>query len=166
MAQKNNAVPWIVAGAVLGILLKLFAFDILRVSGNSMSPSIAEGDSVFVNKLAYGIAKPGNRTFFVQWAKPSRGDVVIYLHDDKIVMKRCVAIGGDILEYFADNEYTLIVGEQKIALTEQQYLHMKSNKTVTDGYILAIGDNHDESIDSRAYGFVSVKNIIGKVIGK
>lgn len=164
--KKKPAFPFVLAGILLGIILKIFVIDIMRVSGDSMSPTISEGSTVIVNKLAYGIVKPGNRDFFVQWSAPSRGDIVIFLHDDKIVMKRCVGIGGDVLEYFADNGYNLIVGENKISLTELQYAQMRQSKSVADGYILAIGDNYDKSIDSRNYGFVSVKNIVGKVVGK
>lgn len=157
---------WIAVGIMLGIVLKLFAVDVLRVSGNSMEPSLCEGSHVVVNKLAYGIVKPGSREFFVQWKTPEVDDVVIYLHDNKIVVKRCVAVGGDALEYFADNEYTLIVGEKNIALTEYQYRQLKSIDKVTDGYIFAVGDNYNQSIDSRSYGFVSTKNVVGKVVGK
>lgn len=164
--KKANAAPWIIAGILIGIFLKFFAIDILHVAGHSMEPSISEGSTVIVNKLAYGIVKPGSRDFYVQWDTPSRNDVVIYLHDNKIVVKRCVAIAGDRLEYFADNGYTLLVGENKIDLTEQQFFQMKSSEFVSDGYILAIGDNYSESIDSRSYGFVSVKNVVGKVVGR
>lgn len=164
--KKPNAILWIAMGIMIGILLKFFAIDILRVAGHSMEPAIKEGSTVIVNKLAYGLVKPGSRDFFVQWATPSSGDVVIYLHDNKIVVKRCVAIGGERLEFFADNGYTLNVGEKKIALDVHQYWKMKSSNVVPNGYILAIGDNHAESIDSRNYGFVSVKNIVGKVVGK
>lgn len=162
----NKKIAWIVTGVILGVFLKLFAIDILRVSGKSMEPAIKEGSSVVVNKMAYGLVKPGSREFFFQWKKPSRGDIVIFLHDDKIVVKRCVAIGGDTLEYFYDKGYNLRVGENKIALTDVQYANLHNISKVTDEYILAIGDNYAESIDSRNYGFVSVKNIVGKVVKK
>jgi signal peptidase I len=164
--KKNNPFPWIIIGAAIGIFIKLFVIDILHIAGTSMEPALHEGSTVFVNKLAYGLVKPGSRRFFIQWAEPEPGDIVIYLHDNKIVVKRCVAVSNTRLDYLKNPEYTLIVRDLKIALSEEQYNRMKSNTMVTDGYILAVGDNYTESIDSRMYGFVSVKNVIGKVIGR
>jgi signal peptidase I len=167
-AEKTHLHPavWIITGVILGILLKLFVIDVLRVSGTSMETAIPDGSTVYVNKLAYGLVKPGNREFFTQWAQPREGDVVIFLHDNKIVVKRCAAEGGTYLDYLDDSGYYLLVGDRKITLTEQQYRQMKSSSSVPDGYILALGDNLDASIDSRSYGFVSVKNVVGRVIGK
>ena len=131
-----------------------------------MSPSIRDGQSVCVNRLAYGIAVPFKGTFLVQWKTPEVGDAVIYLHDDKVVVKRCAAVGGDNLEFSADSDYNLILGGNRIALTRNQYDMLKTYEKVPEGYILALGDNYSESVDSRTYGFVSVKNITGKIIGR
>lgn len=150
----------------MGILLKLFAVDILRVSGTSMETTIRDGDIVFENRLSYGLAKPDNSGFIFQWAQPERGDIVIYLHDNKIVIKRCAAVSGDHLDFLHDSEYSLIAGDRKVSLTADQYNRLKSADKVPDGYILALGDNSADSIDSRMYGFVSTASIIGRVIGK
>ena len=147
--KMRSALIPIVIGICAGILIKLFALDILHVAGSSMKPAINDGDIVLVNKLAYGIVKPGSREFYVQWAEPKNDDVVIYLHDNKIVIKRCAATSGTPLEYSKD-----------------QYDAMHTSPRVPEGYILALGDNYDESIDSRSYGFVSVKNIVGRIINR
>ena len=156
----------IISGIVIGIILKLFILDILHVQGNSMEPTIKHGSSVFVNKLAYGLSVPFRGYFLFQWKEPEENDVVIYLHDNKIVVKRCVACSGTHLEFTADSDYNLILGGKKINLTREQYLKMVQYDAVPEGYILAIGDNYSESVDSRDYGFVSVKNVTGKIIGK
>jgi signal peptidase I len=161
-----NPVIWIIIGVAVGICIKLFIIDFLRISGTSMEPEIHNGSTVFVNKLAYGLVKPGSRIFFVQWSEPKAGDVVIYLHDNKIVIKRCAAVSGTRLDYSADSGYSLHVGASEITLTKEQYELMHTSLFVPDGYILAIGDNYADSIDSRSYGFVSVKNVVGRVIGK
>jgi signal peptidase I len=164
--KAAGALTWIIAGILLGVILKLFIFDFLHISGSSMEPAIHDGSTVFINKLAYGIVKPGSAGFFIQWAQPKTGEIVIYLHDNKIVIKRCAAVSGTHLDYSADSEYSLHIGDKKIALTKEQYELIHSSSYVPEGYILALGDNYDHSIDSRSYGFVSVKNIVGKVIGK
>lgn len=166
--SRRSARPlaWILAGAALGVALKLFAFDILRVSGKSMLPALRDGERVVVCKLSYGLVKPGGREFFFRWGSPRAGDVVIYLHDDKMVAKRCAAVAGTMLEYSLGARYSLLVDGRAAPLSRSQYERMKNSREVPDGYILALGDNCDESIDSRSYGFVSVKNVVGKVIGK
>ena len=95
-----------------------------------------------------------------------RNDIIIYLYDNKIVVKRCVAVAGDSLDYSADSQYILFTGGNEIALTAEQYDCMKNSAVVPEGYVLAIGDNYSQSIDSRTYGFVPVKNILGKVLWK
>ena len=168
-SKKNKysaLIFFVCAGLVLGLLIKLFAFEILTVSGRSMFPSLHDGDRIFINKLAFGIAEPYGSKLLVQWAKPKKGDIVIYLYNDKIVVKRCAAVSGDKLEYSKNSEYILKTDGKEIPLTKIQYENLKNSDSVPEGYILAIGDNYEESVDSRAYGFVSVRNVLGKVICK
>ena len=156
------------AGFFIGLLLKLFVFEILTVSGESMFPSLKDGERIFVNKLSYGIVEPYGDELLFAWNHPKRGDIVIYLYNNKIVVKRCIAIGGDTLEVLSDSEYnySLKVGDSRIGLTESQYLNLKNSVSVPEGYILAVGDNQEVSVDSRTYGFVSEKNVLGKVLCK
>ncbi len=162
----------VAAGLLIGTFVKLFAFEFLHVSGRSMMPAIQNGETIFVNKLKFGIAKPFSDNLLLQWGKPQRGDVVIYLYDNKIVVKRCVCIGGDKIRCEREpdgsggEDYFLFAGEKKINLTSSQYANMKFIRQVPDGYVMAIGDNYDESLDSRSYGFIPVKNILGKVLCK
>ena len=156
------------AGLFVGLVLKLFVFEILTVSGESMMPAVSDGEHLLVSKLAYGLVVPFGDRLLLQWKSPARGDVVIYMYDNKIVVKRCVACGGDSLEYSPDNDYNHILraGGAEIALTESQYLRLRDSGSVPEGYILAVGDNYGVSVDSRAYGFVSERNILGKVLCK
>lgn len=162
--DKKNAVFIICIGLAAGLFLKLFVVDILHVSGTSMQPALKDGDTLVVNRLAYGIAPPYGEKLLVQWREPKAGDVVIYLYDNKIVVKRCVAVGGDHLAYSSDTVYTFTAGGKQIPLTDAQYRQLKDIDTVPDGYILAVGDNYEESVDSRTYGFVPVRNVLGKVL--
>lgn len=151
---------------LLAIFVKLFILDIVVVSGTSMTPTIKDGQIIFINKLAYGIVKPFSSSFFIQWETPKQNDIVIYLYNDKMVVKRCVAIELTPLEYSNNSEYSVKVNEKLIPLTEQQFHRIKNSDRVPQGMIFAVGDNYLESVDSRNYGFVSVNNIIGKVLCK
>jgi signal peptidase I len=151
-------------GILIGLFLKLFVFDVLHIQGTSMQPALRDGGTVVVNKLAYGIVKPFSDTLITEWAQPQPGDIIIFLYNNKIVIKRCVAVGGTPLEYSTDSGYTLHVGTKTIPLTGLQYHRMMTSTVVPEGTILAVGDNYALSIDSRTYGFVPVKNVIGKVL--
>ena len=164
MKGKKRIFLIIFLGIFTGILLKTFFFDIIIIEGSSMEPNFHEGQLAFVNKLAFGLDIPFSSRAFVQWSEPKKGDVIIYLIDDNLVIKRCAATGGTPLEYSYDSGYNLHVDDKTIPLTDGQFNRMKDYTSVPAGTILAIGDNSAVSIDSRTYGFVSVKNILGKVI--
>ncbi|QTQ13544.1 signal peptidase I [Treponema parvum] len=164
--MKFPALFLLMSGIIVGIVFKLFVIDFLRVSGTSMESAIRNNSIIAVNKLAFGIALPFGDKLLLQWNTPKRNDVVIYLYDNKIVVKRCIAVSGDRLEYLSDPEYSLLSEGKKVSLSKEQYEQMKTNTLVPDGYILAVGDNYKQSIDSRTYGFVPVKNILGKILWK
>lgn len=155
---------YIVIGVLSGFFLKFFVIDVLHIYGTSMEPAFTNEDKILVNKLAYGLNVPFGDKICIKWASPKPGDVIIYMYDNKIVIKRCVATGGTALEYSYSSGYNLIIGDKNIPLTELQYHRMKESLCVPQGMILAVGDNYSESIDSRTYGFVPEENILGKVI--
>ena len=78
----NLKFRFMLIGICIGILLKLFVFDILKVEGLSMEPAVRSGSYLIVNKLAFGLAKPFSSTFFIQWATPQKGDIVIYFYNN------------------------------------------------------------------------------------
>lgn len=156
----------IVVGLVVGMTLKTFVCDFHKIDGTSMIPALMPQSIVFENKLAYGLVKPFGTDFFVQWKEPKTGDVVFYVHNNRTVVKRVMAVGGEALEISAESGYSLCVHDTKIPLSEFQYERFKYITKVPDGMILAIGDNYADSIDSRDYGFVSTANVLGKVLWK
>ena len=165
--KKQISLPLIfLITLTIAFLIKLFVLDIVLVSGTSMMPNIKDGEIIFINKLAYGIVRPFSSSFLVQWDTPKENDVVIYLYNDKMVVKRCIATEFTPLEFYQDSEYNMEVNNKNIPLKEEQFQRIKNSYFVPEGMILAIGDNYAESVDSRNYGFVSVKNIIGKVLCK
>lgn len=151
-------------GVLLGVLLKLFVVDFLTVSGTSMEPAVPDRSLVVVFKLAYGLVRPFGEELLVQWASPQEGDIVLYFYNNRAVIKRCIALGGDPLEFSVSSGYSLYVEGKKIPLTEPQYQRIKHSAFVPEGMILAVGDNYTDSVDSRDYGFVPEKNILGKVL--
>lgn len=152
-------------GLIIACLVKLFLIELLTVDGSSMKPTLKDKQTIFVNKAAYGIPNPFGAELLVQWAEPKPGDVVIYLYKNNLVVKRCVATQNAPLDYLTNSSYILLVERNlQIPLTEEQYQNLKDCSSVPEDYILAIGDNYEESFDSRNYGFIPVTNVLGKVI--
>ena len=151
-------------GVFFGVIIKLFIFDFLTVSGTSMEPTIADKSMVLVYKLAYGLVKPFGEDLIVQWNSPKVDDIVLYFYNDRAVIKRCVALEGSPLEFSSSSGYSLYVSGKRIPLTESQYQRMKHSYYVPQNMVLVVGDNYAESVDSRNYGFVPEKNILGKVL--
>ena len=151
-------------GLLIGLFAKLFVFDFLKISGKSMEPTLSSGNHIVINKAAYGIQNPFTKEYYFTWKSPKKNDVVTFLNDNKIVVKRCVLTEGDSLEILVDSGYHIIINNQKVPLSEFQYLQFAGTKTVPSGYIFVLGDNFLYSVDSRDYGFVSTKSIKGKAI--
>ena len=164
MKSKIRIFLAIFLGIAIGIVVKIFVADIIIIEGKSMEPRFHSGQIALVNRLAYGLNLPFSDRLALMWSSPKIGDIVIYMIENAQVIKRCVATGGTALEYSYESGYNLHIGDRTFPLTDGQYHRMKDFSFVPEGTILAIGDNRDVSIDSRTYGFVSVKNILGKVI--
>jgi len=132
-------------------LLLVFVGRPYVVHGTSMFPTLHEGDRVFV------VPYRGNTT-------PNRGDVVV-LKDvaglQELLIKRVVALDGD----------SLTVGDGTVVVNGK-YVHKSTNHQppaaytmiVPDGQIYVMGDNEAYSYDSRAFGAVSMKDVVGKAI--
>ncbi|MCR4939631.1 MAG: signal peptidase I [Treponemataceae bacterium] len=163
-SRKRNILIYIAAGIAAGIFLRVFIFNVQKVSGTSMEPTIKDGDMVVINKLAYGIANPFTGKLLVQWAEPEIDDIIIYYMNNKMVLKRCVATENIALDFSKDSGYSFSVLGKEIPLSEQQYQRIKYNKIVPEGTILAVGDNYEDSVDSRTYGFIEINCILGKVL--
>ncbi len=151
---------------LVALVLKIFALDIMRVSGPSMRPSLEQGTFVVEFKLAWGIPVPFANRYLVRWGLPEAGDVVIYPILGRYVIKRCVAGAGVPLEFSREGGYSVRVGERVIPLNDDQFRKLCGTARVPDGMIFALGDNMEESRDSRDYGFVSADSVRGKVLWK
>lgn len=159
------------------------------VPTGSMLPTIVQGDRILVNKVAYDIHIPFTNISLYQLANPERGDIVIFdshVADERLV-KRVIGVPGDRVE-MRDN--TLIINGQPLTyedadnhgfsmLDEKEDLfgivheirvsNIFKGKlstfdpvTVPDNYYLVLGDNRDNSADSRVIGFVPRSEIIGR----
>ena len=158
------------------------------VPTGSMKPTIVEGDRIFINKMAYDIRVPFTHISLVKLAEPQPNDIIIFdsVASDKRLVKRVIGVPGDKIS-MRNNQ--LFINGQAIAYEVKEKSiesHHESNETIngqshtirlnnvasqlanfttvtvpTDRY-LVLGDNRDNSADSRVIGFVPRNEIIGR----
>ncbi len=124
----------------------------IRVESISMQPTLYAGNFVLVNKLAYRLGTPG------------RGDIIVFRYppDPTQVpyIKRVIGLPGDHV-HIADGQ-VYINGQLLI----EPYLTVRTNRggdwTVPANSLFVMGDNRNNSSDSRSWGFVPLQNVIGK----
>ncbi len=158
-----------------------------EVPTGSMKPTIVEGDRIFVNKMAYDFRIPFTHISLLKIADPDRGDIIIFDSSvsDKRLVKRVVGIPGDIVEMrnnilsingqplsylrmSADGQYVdsvenLIGVEHSVRMnTRGSALSSFEAVRVPEEAYLALGDNRDNSADSRVIGFVPRNEIVGR----
>lgn len=169
--KLGNIIFFSIVGVIIAllltfILLNRYVFFKVNIVGNSMYPTFQDGQTMMVNSL-------GN---------PDRGDVVIIAHQksgDELIIKRVIAVGGDFIE-IKTNRYVYVNGEK----IEEPYLKTQKSTDLLDGaylsqledliggqgrvpqgYLFYLGDNRENSADSRTYGLCKVEDVIGVVDG-
>jgi signal peptidase I len=158
-----------------------------EVPTGSMKPTIMEGDRILVNKMAYDIRVPFTHISLHKIADPSRGDIIVFDSEvaEKRLVKRVVGIPGDRVEMvnntlringdnldyrdiavnaeFVDRLENLLGVEHVIRISHYGTAVSSFDPTIVpDGYYLAMGDNRDQSADSRAIGFIPRDEIVGR----
>src|ERR1041384_1543437 len=85
---------------LIGFSIRSSLADWNDVPTGSMKPTILEGDSVFVNKLASDLKVPFTTWHMAEWSNPQRGDIVVFFspHDGKRLVKRVIGLPGDTIE--------------------------------------------------------------------
>jgi signal peptidase I len=146
---------------VVFILFGVFAVQPVVVEGTSMLPQLNDGERLLVNKLVY------YKIQSVSWGHLERGDIVVFWfpkEPDKSYVKRIIGLPGEMVEV---REGKVIIDGQEL---NEDYLDIEHNKTlpsfppkkVEEHHYFVMGDNRDNSSDSRYWGLVPEKYIYGK----
>ena len=182
-----------VIAVILALFIRAFVVQAFKIPSGSMKPTLLVGDHILVNKFIYGVKAPFTDHYLVRFKTPKRGDIVVFKwprNEKKDFIKRVIGVAGDTVEIRDDMLY---VNEKKVEtkyvgkyrdrdLTNAgKYLEFigESEHYILDAYarhegfgpvsvpensILVLGDNRDNSRDSRYWGFVALNKLKGKAM--
>jgi signal peptidase I len=212
-AARRPSLAIRIRAQILGLLPVIAIFlgtrqllaEAYRIPSGSMEPTLLVGDWLFVNKLRYGPHIPFTQRSLPGYARPTRGDVVVFvsppqdpsirISPDEVtptLVKRIVGVAGDTLlmrhgqllvngaavaspnsfvlpDTIADQPQPIFAWQHRIELGGSRFgppvaapsLHEWGPVIVPDGTYFMMGDNRDDSVDSRYYGPVPRANLLG-----
>jgi len=174
------------------LIVRSFVFEPFRIPSGSMMPTLLQGDFIFVKKFSYGMRIPVLETKFLETGEPERGDVVVFrLPSDPNVnyIKRVVGLPGDRITY--DGHRLTINGEtvplerdpdapnhdgsarfieqlgdrkHAILISNPGYTMRDGEYEVPEGSYFMMGDNRDNSRDSRFIGAIGEEYLVGEAV--
>ena len=174
------------------LVVRSFIFEPFRIPSGSMMPTLLQGDFIFVSKFSYGLRLPVVETKVVETGLPERGDVVVFrlpsdpsvnyikrvigLPGDEVVYDRHqLTINGDVVPLRRDEEISLHDGIARFVETFGEREHAilierpgntggDGEFTVPEGHYFMMGDNRDNSRDSRFIEAVPETHLVGKAV--
>jgi signal peptidase I len=180
--KKGQLREWteaLIFALILALIIRAFLIQAYRIPSSSMEDTLLKGDNIFATKYNYGVTVPF--TTYKLWGKdiiPKRGDIIIFTfpenHEIDFV-KRVIGLPGDTVE--VRHKKVFINGTEFITGTEkhtdrfeippESQNRVRDNLgpfTVKPGHVFAMGDNRDQSYDSRFWGQLPLENIKGKAL--
>jgi signal peptidase I len=168
-----------VIALIFALFVRTFLFQMFKIPSASMENTLLIGDHVLVNKFVLApFASPLEREF-LPFAEVRRGDIVIFRFPDdpqQDYVKRIIGLPGDTIRI--KDQVVYVQPKQQTGFTpiEEAYVVHKHPEDVPDklnnlgpieipeGQYFAMGDNRDDSLDSREWGFVPRANIVGRAL--
>jgi signal peptidase I len=166
----------IITALVLALVIRAFVIQAFKIPSGSMIPTLLIGDHILVNKFVYGTKIPFTDKRILVFSNPQKGDVLVFKYPEnpkKDFIKRVIATEGDVIE--ERNKVIYLNGK---AVMEPFTQHVDSMSkpgmmdprdnfgpiTVPKDKLFVMGDNRDQSYDSRFWGFVDLKAVVGKAL--
>jgi signal peptidase I len=159
---------------LIALFIRTFVVQAFKIPSSSMEPTLLVGDHLLVNKFIYGIRIPysdkifGKSKKFWEWEKPRRGDVIVFIYPkdrSKDFIKRVIATEGEVVKIIRNKIY---INDR---LQDDPWGHFSMPRSsiedyapakIPQGCLFVMGDNRDNSQDSRFWGFVNINDVKGK----
>ena len=163
----------IIVAFILAMIIRAFIVQAFKIPTGSMRPTLLEGDIILVNKFIYGAKIPFTNWRLPALRQPQRGDVIVFMYPEnpkKDFIKRLIGLPGEIVEIkegtvYVNNGPLGEVPFDKIYYYNRGDFGGEGQKiTVPNDTFFVMGDNSASSQDSRYWGFVPHKNILGCAI--
>jgi len=153
-------------------IIQTFIFQQFKIPSGSMEDTLLVGDRLVALKFCYGIRLPFKAHFLVRYGDPKPGDVIVFKYPrdpSKDFIKRCIAVGGQTVEIRDRNVYVDGILQEfpdtaKFTNEYSQAGDYYALETVPEQCMFVMGDNRQNSNDSRYWGFVPYDNIVGKAV--
>ena len=164
----------IAIAVIIALFIRTFVIQPFKIPSGSMIPALEIGDQIMVNKFIYGPKIPFFRNTIFPISDPQRGDIIVFLFPENRSLdyiKRVIAVGGDHVE----------IKDKKIFINGEHYedpYGMYTDDGIVPGYtpprdnmkplvvpddaFFVLGDNRDGSSDSRFWGVVEKRDVVGK----
>jgi signal peptidase I len=159
---------------LLALFIRTFVVQAFKIPSGSMLPTLLIGDHLLVNKFIYGIKMPFTGKILVPIKKPEQGDVVVFrFPKDRSIdyIKRVIGTPGDTVEIKDKKVYvnSKPIDDPHAYVSSPNVLDAKASPRdnfgpvlVPDDRIFVMGDNRDNSYDSRFWGFVDQRDVLGE----
>ena len=166
----------IITALILALLIRAYIIQAFKIPSGSMIPTLVIGDHILVNKFLYGTKIPFSETMVLEFTKPEKGNIIVFKYPEdptRDFIKRIIAVEGDVVE--SKNKTIYVNGKQ----TSEPYTQHTDNSIrpmgieprdnfgpliVPRNKFFVMGDNRDQSYDSRYWGYVDRKDIKGKAL--
>jgi len=161
---------------LLALFIRAYFVQAFKIPSGSMIPTLLIGDHILVNKFIYGTTIPFTDKRVLIFTKPERGDIIVFKYPEdrsRDFIKRAIAVEGDTIE--SRNKIIYVNGKP----VEEPYIQHTDLSTrpggieprdnfgpiiVPKGKYFMMGDNRDQSYDSRYWGYVDMGDIRGKAL--
>jgi signal peptidase I len=177
--KKSIARDWaesLVVAFVIAMIIRAFILGAYRIPSSSMEDTLLKGDYILATKFNYGLTIPFTTKKILGAERiPSRGDIIIFtfpVNHDMDFVKRVIGLPGDVIEvkdkkvYINGNRFEIPQEKHTDPFTLTQgpgkVRDFFGPVTVSPGHVFVMGDNRDQSYDSRFWGQVPIENIKGK----
>jgi signal peptidase I len=172
--KKPEIKEWtetIVVAVLIALFIRSFIVQPFKIPTGSMRETLIEGDRIFVNRFIYGLRLPLTTIRFLKFHSPQRGDIIVFNYPEdtkRAFIKRLIGKEGDVVE-IKDGRVYVNSKELQLPAINNIYYYNRGDYGLIDQKIVVpknsyyvLGDNSSSSRDSRFWGFVDDKYIIGQ----